>query len=164
MAKNKDKAAKGAKSKKSGGLSFFAILVMGVLLFMVALPTFITLVVGLLPSVLAFFFDRHQGRYLARCVFGLNFSGVAPYVMELWHEGGQSVSIATQQLLDPMTMVIMYGAAGLGWLMYLAMPPIVANVLNLTAQRRTVELREQQRELVKIWGENLISEIEKGHR
>ncbi len=163
MAKNKKKPANG-KPKKSGGLSFFAILVMGVLLFMVALPTFITLVVGLLPSVLAFLCDRHHGRYLARCVFGLNFSGVAPYVMELWHDGGQSVSIATQQLLDPMTMVIMYGSAGLGWLMYLAMPPIVANVLNLTAQRRTVELREQQRELVKVWGENLISEIEKGNR
>lgn len=166
MAKKKDKPAakSGQKGKKSGGLSFLAILVMAVLLFMVALPTFITLGVGLLPSVLAFLFDRHHGRYLVRCVFGLNFSGVAPYVMELWRDGGQSMAMATHQLLDPMTMTIMYGAAGLGWLMYLAMPPIVANVLSLTAQRRTVELREQQRDLIRIWGDNLISEIEKSSR
>ncbi|WP_245835310.1 hypothetical protein [Thalassospira mesophila] len=165
MAKKDKAAAKPAKqAKKSGGLSFFAILVMAVLLFMVALPTFITLVVGLLPSLLAFMFDRHRGRYLVRCVFGLNFSGVAPYVMELWQDGEQSMAMATHQLLDPMTMTIMYGAAGLGWLIYLVMPPVVANVLNLTAQRRAMELRQQQRDLIQVWGESLISEIEKGGR
>jgi hypothetical protein len=55
----------------------------------------------------------------------------------------------------------MYGSAGLGWLLYLAMPPIVANVLNLSAQRRVSELRKRQRGLIKTWGDSLIKEIDR---
>ena len=128
---------------------------------MVALPTFITLTVGLLPSLVAFIFDRSPGRMMARCVFGLNFSGVAPYILELWQDGAQTVGGATQQIFQPLALSIMYGAAGLGWLLYLAMPPIVANVLNLSAQRRVAELRKNQRGLIKTWGDSLIKEVDR---
>lgn len=157
MAKKRNSAS----GKRGGGMSALAVIASAVLLFIVALPTFVTLVVGLLPSLIAFIFDRQSGRYMARCIFGLNFSGVAPYIMELWKDGAQGIGAATQQLTDPMAMSIMYGAAGLGWLLYLAMPPIVANVLNLTAQRRMTELRKKQQELVKSWGDNLIREVER---
>ncbi|MFH1804542.1 MAG: hypothetical protein ABID63_06605 [Pseudomonadota bacterium] len=141
-------------------MSGVAVIASAVLLFMVALPTFVMLAVGLLPSMVAFMFDRGPGRYMSRCIFGLNFSGVAPYILEVWQNGGQTVSVATQQLIDPLTISIMYGAAGLGWIMYLAMPPIVANILNLAAQRRMSELRKRQRELIKSWGDSLIKEVE----
>ena len=154
-------------SKRSGGtrkksaFSGLSVVVSAVLLFMVALPTFITLTVGLLPSMMAFMFDRTQGRTMARCIFGLNFSGVAPYILELWQQGEQTVGAATQQIFQPVALSIMDGAAGLGWLLFLAMPPIVANVLNLSAQRRVSELRKSQRDLIKTWGDSLIKEIDR---
>jgi len=154
--------AKGKKQK--GGRSAFSglsVIASAVLLFMVALPTFITLTVGLLPSMAAFMFDRSPGRTMARCVFGLNFSGVAPYILELWQIPAQTVGGATQQIFQPLALSIMYGAAGLGWLLYLAMPPIVANVLNLSAQRRVGELRKAQRALIKTWGDSLIKEVDR---
>lgn len=154
-------AAKGKGSKGRGAFSGLSVVASGVLLFMVALPTFITLLVGLLPSMVAFIFDRSPGRTLARCVFGLNFSGVAPYILELWQHDGQSVASATHQIFQPVALSVMYGAAGLGWLLYLAMPPIVANVLNLSAQRRIGELRKKQRALIKTWGESLIKEVDR---
>ncbi|WP_404426526.1 hypothetical protein [Thalassospira australica] len=147
--------------KKKSAFSGLSVVASAVLLFMVALPTFITLAVGLLPSMVAFMFDRSQGRTMARCIFGLNFSGVAPYIMELWQQGAQTVGLATQQIFQPVALSIMYGAAGLGWLLYLAMPPIVANVLNLSAQRRVSELRKKQRGLIKTWGDSLIKEIDR---
>jgi len=154
--------AKGKKQK--GGRSAFSglsVIASAVLLFMVALPTFITLTVGLLPSMAAFMFDRSPGRTMARCVFGLNFSGVAPYILELWQIPAQTVGGATQQIFQPLALSSMYGAAGLGGLLYLAMPPIVANVLNLSAQRRVGELRKAQRALIKTWGDSLIKEVDR---
>ncbi|KZB60344.1 hypothetical protein [Thalassospira sp. MCCC 1A02491] len=155
--------AKGKSTKKGGRGAFsgLSVVASAVLLFMVALPTFVTLVVGLLPSLVAFIFDRSPGRTMARCVFGLNFSGVAPYILELWQVPSQTVGGATQQIFQPLALSIMYGAAGLGWLLYLAMPPIVANVLNLSAQRRVGELRKKQRALIKTWGDSLIKEVDR---
>ncbi|RCK28607.1 hypothetical protein [Thalassospira lucentensis] len=154
-------AARGRKPKGRSAFSGLSVIASAVLLFMVALPTFITLTVGLLPSLVAFIFDRSPGRMMARCVFGLNFSGVAPYILELWQDGAQTVGGATQQIFQPLALSIMYGAAGLGWLLYLAMPPIVANVLNLSAQRRVTELRKNQRGLIKTWGDSLIKEVDR---
>ena len=153
--------AKGKGSKGRSAFSGLSVVASAVLLFMVALPTFVTLVVGLLPSMVAFIFDRSPGRAMARCVFGLNFSGVAPYILELWQIPAQTVGGATQQIFQPLALSIMYGAAGLGWLLYLAMPPIVANVLNLSAQRRVGELRKKQRTLIKTWGDSLIKEVDR---
>ncbi|WP_417805247.1 hypothetical protein [Thalassospira lucentensis] len=152
---------KGKKTKGRGAFSGLSIIASAVLLFVVALPTFVTLAVGLLPSMAAFIFDRSPGRMMARCVFGLNFSGVAPYLLELWQHGAQSVGGATQHVFEPLALSIMYGAAGLGWLMYLAMPPIIANILNLSAQRRISELRKNQRNLIKTWGDSLIKEVDR---
>jgi hypothetical protein len=157
MAKGKRSGAKGGRSAFSG----LSVVASAVLLFMVALPTFITLTVGLLPSLVAFIFDRSAGRTMARCVFGLNFSGVAPYILEVWMQPSQTVGGATQAIFQPLSLSIMYGAAGLGWLLYLAMPPIVANVLNLAAQRRVSELRKKQRGLIKTWGDSLIKEVDR---
>ncbi len=153
--------ARQSGSKKKSAFSGLSVVASAVLLFMVALPTFITLAVGLLPSMVAFMFDRGQGRTMSRCIFGLNFSGVAPYIMEIWQQGAQTVGVATQEIFQPVALSIMYGAAGLGWLLYLAMPPIVANVLNLSAQRRVSELRKKQRGLIKTWGDSLIKEIDR---
>ncbi|RCK46684.1 hypothetical protein [Thalassospira profundimaris] len=154
--------ARGRSPKKGrSAFSGLSVVASAVLLFIVALPTFITLVVGLLPSMVAFIFDRSPGRTMARCVFGLNFSGVAPYILELWLVPAQTVGGATQQIFQPLALSIMYGAAGLGWLLYLAMPPIVANVLNLSAQRRVGELRKKQRTLIKTWGDSLIKEVDR---
>ncbi|MHC8493313.1 hypothetical protein ACTU44_11465 [Thalassospira sp. SM2505] len=154
--------ARGRGPKKGrSAFSGLSVVASAVLLFIVALPTFITLVVGLLPSMVAFIFDRSPGRTMARCVFGLNFSGVAPYILELWLVPAQTVGGATQQIFQPLALSIMYGAAGLGWLLYLAMPPIVANVLNLSAQRRVGELRKKQRTLIKTWGDSLIKEVDR---
>jgi hypothetical protein len=41
------------------------------------------------------------------------------------------------------------------------MPPIVANVLNLSAQRRVGELRKKQRGLIKTWGDSLVKEVDR---
>lgn len=153
--------AKGKRSKGRSAFSGVSVVASAVLLFIVALPTFVTLLVGLLPSMVAFIFDRSPGRTMARCVFGMNFSGVAPYILELWQVPSQTVGGATQQIFQPMALSIMYGAAGLGWLLYLAMPPIVANVLNLSAQRRVGELRKKQRALIKTWGDSLIKEVDR---
>ena len=100
--------AKGKSTKKGGRSAFsgLSVVASAVLLFMVALPTFVTLVVGLLPSLVAFIFDRSPGRTMARCVFGLNFSGVAPYILELWQVPSQTVGGATQQIFQPLALSI----------------------------------------------------------
>ena len=91
-------------------------------------------------------------------MFGLNFSGVAPYALDLWATN-QSVDAAMTTVLDPTALMVIWGASGIGWIIFLAMPPVVATFLNMMAQRRVAELRDSQKKLLDAWGDQLIHEM-----
>ena len=59
-------------------------------------------------------------------------------------------------LADVFVLAVMYAAAAFGWLVYMALPPVIASVLQAVAQRRLGVLRSAQRKLVEEWGEDLI--------
>lgn len=120
-------------------------------LVVLSLPTCLLLAFGMLPSWVAYFIDRNRGRYAFRCVAGINITGVAPYALGLWATD-HTLWDAVDLLLDPITLSIMYGTAAIGWMLYLGMPPVVGTFLNIAAQRRIRELKDQQTELVSEWG------------
>ncbi|MEQ9327784.1 MAG: hypothetical protein RJQ21_10870, partial [Rhodospirillales bacterium] len=58
----------------------------------------------------------------------------------------------TKLILDPFTLVVVYGLSALGWVVYNMTPPLVGAVLEMASQRRLTTLREKQRALVTEWG------------
>ena len=141
-------------SNTSEGLNWNLILGVGavlVLLIAFSLPSLIVLSVGLLPTGVAFIIDRSDQRTGTFCVGGMNLCGVFPYVLKLW-TGNHTPAAAKEIISDVLSLLIMYAAAGFGWMIFLAIPPVIATFLSIIAQTRVKVLRATQQEIVVAWG------------
>ena len=49
----------------------------------------------------------------------------------------------------------MYAAAGLGWMMFLTVPPIIASFLSVISQTRVKVLKASQNKILDEWGQKL---------
>ncbi|MGB0671029.1 MAG: acyl-CoA synthetase [Rhodospirillales bacterium] len=124
------------------------------LLIMISLPTVVLLGIGLAPAMVAFIIDRSDQKYATFCVGGLNFCGVFPYLFDLWF-GIHSIETALNIALNPFTLAVMYGSAAFGWMIYMAIPPVVSTFLTVMSQQRLQRLRARQRKLIEEWGEEV---------
>lgn len=116
--------------------------------------TIILLLVGLLPTMVAFIIDKSSGKYATLCVGAINIAGIFPSIFILW-AGQNSFAQAIQIITNVFDLVIMYGAAGFGWMLYIIIPSAVSTLLNIIAQRRISRLRNQQRDLISEWGKKV---------
>ena len=147
--KRKFKAVrKNGSSNKTKAL----LLICGVLAFLVAaLPTVIVLCVGMVPTLVAYIVDMTPGRYTTRCVAGLNIAGVVPFLDHLWLSSNDlyaAIGIVT----DVFAWLAFYVAAGVGWVLFLALPSVVASIKTYNARRKANRLRERLEELKHEWG------------
>ena len=137
-----------------GSFQFILWAVLVAALMFVFPQVFILLIVGLSPSVVAFLIDRTPKKYATFCVGGMNISGVFPAFLNLLN-GDNSIAGAISILTNPFEMTFIFAAAGLGWLIYFAFPPVVKSLLTILAQHRISNLRGVQRQLIKDWGEGI---------
>ena len=114
----------------------------------------ILLLVGLLPTMVAFIIDKSSGKYATLCVGAMNIAGTSPSIFMLW-AGQNSFAQAIQIITNVFDLVIMYGAAGFGWILYIIIPSAVRTLLNIIAQRRISRLRNLQRDLISEWGKKV---------
>ena len=141
-------------SNTSEGINWNLILGIGAILVLLtafSLPSLIVLTVGLLPTGVAFIVDRSDQKTGTFCVGGMNLCGVFPYVMKLW-TGNHTPTAAMEIISDVLSLLIMYAAAGFGWMIFLTIPPVIATFLSIIAQTRVKVLRATQQEIVVAWG------------
>jgi len=69
----------------------------------------------------------------------------------LW-TGKHTPAAATEIISDVLALLVMYAAAGFGWMIFLAIPPVIAVFLSVIAQSRVKALRATQQEIVDEWG------------
>jgi hypothetical protein len=91
----------------------------------------------------------------------MNLCGVFPYLLELWTED-HSLEMASSQLTDVFVLAVMYGAAGMGWMLYLSLPPVIASFIQVMAERRLQQLRKTQSDILKEWGNEVIEDANLG--
>ncbi|MBT3551758.1 MAG: hypothetical protein HOO19_04085 [Rhodospirillaceae bacterium] len=122
---------------------------------MVSFPGLVLLVVvGLVPTFVAFMVDKAPKKYLAFCVAGMNLSGVFPAMIDLW-QGANDIKAAVNIITNVFELTVMYAAAAFGWLIYMAIPPVVAALMAVAAQQRIMQLRASQREMINEWGQDI---------
>lgn len=136
----------------SGTLILWAIAFVAVLFAFTG--TVILVVIGMAPTLVAYIIDRTPKKYAAFCVGGMNFSGVFPSILKLW-EGAPNIKSAISIAFNPFDLIVMYGAAAFGWMLYQVIPPVVAAMIAVSAQHRIAQLRSRQRELIREWGDAL---------
>jgi len=124
-------------------------------LLLLALPTTMVLAIGMAPTLGAFFADKTPGRYLTKCVAGMNFAGVIPSLYHLWITG-HDLKTANGIITDLHNWLLMYCAGAMGWLLFLGLPGAVAVFRSLNATRRIYVLREKQKLLINEWGDCIL--------
>ena len=116
--------------------------------------TILMIVVGMPPTVVAWIIDRSHQKSATYCVAGMNFCGLFPYIMDLW-TGTHSLKAAAAIVTDVFALLVIYGAAAFGWLIFVAVPPVVGTFLTVMSQRRVAQLRTLQRKIIEEWGESV---------
>lgn len=134
-------------------------LMLAVPISLMIIPTMIVLMFSLLPTAVAFVLERNKGWYAGACVGAMNLAGAAPVLTELWFTG-HTVEAAFQGISDVFALLIIYGSAAIGWVIYSTTPSIVSAYMAMTAGRRITALKAQQKELVLKWGPDVESVYE----
>lgn len=119
--------------------------------------TAIVLVVGLVPTIVAYFIDRTESKLAPVTVGMLNICGVLPFLLNMWTKNN-SLAGAMQVVGSPLAWLVMYGAAGVGWGIFYGVPPAVVNFHVMRAEMRIDALRKALAELVQEWGVEVAGE------
>ena len=134
----------------------FLYLMLAIPIALMIIPTVIVLMFALLPTGVAFIMERGRGWYGGICVGAMNLAGAASTLVELWFTG-HTIDAAFAALTDVFTILIIYGSAAIGWVIYSTTPSIVSAYMAMTAGRRITALKAQQKELVLKWGPDVES-------
>jgi hypothetical protein len=121
----------------------------------VLMPSLVLLGISMAPTIVAYIVDRTHEKYLSITVGLLNVCGTLPALVRLWSEG-QSYPAALRIAGDPFTMLVAYGAAAIGWAIYLAMPLILGHYYATSSETRLRTLRSRQESLVEAWGDEIV--------
>ncbi len=138
--------------KSSMAITWWALLIAGALFIFTGMV--LLLVCGLIPGIVAYLIDRSPKKYATFCVGGMNLAGICPAALKLWN-GDNNVAQAFAILTSPFELIIIFSAASFGWLIYFFVPPIVVALLTVIAQHRIAQLREEQKVLIKDWGDGI---------
>lgn len=111
---------------------------------------------GILPGLIASVIDRDRERYLARIVLTYNCLGIAPFVVSILKNSSKSAAIDI--VVDPSTWLIIFGSAGLGWVVYWLFPQIGIIISDITANVKVKQLENEIEQLVKEWGSDILEE------
>lgn len=124
-------------------------------------PYCLVIAFSMLPSAVAFFVDRSGGKFLFKCVLAINACGTLPALLDLTL-AGRDLDAVTEILGDVWYWLYAYGAAAFGWVLYGAVPRLIASYVALKANNRIKELREVQDALVEEWGEDVARQVRGG--
>lgn len=146
MAKKRAKGTKGNKKLSGSILGVF-----GLVTAFVFMPSTVMIVIAMLPTLAAAFSDRLRGETRALTVGSMNLAGCTPFLLQLWHSG-HTLDNALHIIAEPRTIVVIYSAAAIGWIIDWAMSGIVATVMVQRGNARLVAIGKRQEELVERWG------------
>jgi len=115
-------------------------------------PIAIVMVAALVPSVVARIVDSSPNRYLTFTVLGLNLVGSLYFVHQVLALGN-SLEVVAMVLRDSIGWLAALSGAGCGWLLYIAVPPIIAKMAEAQSVLRMRRVHKDQAQLINEWGE-----------
>ncbi|CAO3357778.1 hypothetical protein [Azospirillum melinis] len=136
------------KKKKGGALTLILLIVPAAL---IVHPTTILFGIGMIPTIVAYVVDRDPDKSAPITVGGLNFCGCMPFAIDLWKHQ-HTLGAVAKILADPLSWLVMYSAAAVGWGIYYGIPPLVAGMEVSRAEKRVEVLKQKKVALVQEWG------------
>lgn len=149
--------AKKRRKKKAGWKAqvlLICSLITGVMFSAIA----VILAVGMIPTVVAAIVDKTEGKMRTLTVGAINFAGCTPFMIDVF-KGGNNIETAINFIVQPRTIVVMYFAAGMGYMIDWAMTGIVSSIMVQKGKKRRKDIQKQQKELVERWGQEVTGSI-----
>jgi hypothetical protein len=154
LKRNKRKRAKKAKIGWRGQI----LLIFSLFLSVVMFPTVMLILFAMLPTAAALLVDRMNNGSLAITVGAMNFAGATLYIFQLW-EMGHTPNLAIQIASTPENVIVMYGAAAIGYMIDWAMGGITRTFMVEKGKMRLKEIEKTQADMVERWGKEVTGQI-----
>lgn len=146
------------KKKKALTWKMQLVLIFVLLAAIAAMPTTALLCIGMLPTVVAWLIDRTKERTRALTVGAMNAAGCTPFILQLWMTTN-TLPNSLMIISDPRTIIVMYCAAGVGYLIDWAISGLVGSVMVQRATSRRDQIAKRKAALVERWGKEVTGEI-----
>ena len=158
MAKTENNSKEQQFSWKSNLRALAWGLLIATMFMVISLPSMILILFGMMPSIFAWIIDKSEKKYAMFSVLGMNLSGLLPYLMDIWFQD-HTTEAAISILSNLFDLMVIYGAAIFGWILYVSLPPVIITFLIVISDRRIVLLESNQRKITKEWGEDIINDF-----
>ena len=117
---------------------------------------FIFILLGMLPTLAAYFMDNYRGFPLFKTVAACNLSALLPIISPMFEAVIHGDSFDPKSLIiNPINWLIVYGGAILGWLLIFLCKIIGSFVMTLIYEYRIASLERMQKNLIEEWGQNI---------
>ena len=147
----KKKKTKKKNNKKKISFKFLVFSVLFIALLILFLPTAFLLAVGLLPTFVAAVVDHEPGKNKTFTIGAMNFAGCFPYLLQVWMTS-DSMEKALILLTEPNTIIVMYGAAALGYAINTLVTMGISFLLVQRSQLRLQKIETEKKALEERWG------------
>ncbi len=149
-----------AKTAKKGGIGWRGRVlgIFGLVVAIACLPSAMILLFGMMPALVAALLDRSRQSAKALTVGAMNLAGCSPFLIELWTKGNK-FDMAMTIITNPRTIIVIYSAAGIGYMLDWALTGIIAAFMMQNGQKRRKEIDRQLAALIKRWGPEVTGEI-----
>jgi hypothetical protein len=117
-------------------------------------PTTVLFCGCLIPTFVAALVDPYPQKTTWITVGCMNFAGTVPAWFSLW-DSGQTLMGALELLMQPRTLLMAYGGAGIGWIIYYNVTPFVARLIVMKNEKRLKDIEKRQKDLVRKWGDGV---------
>jgi len=164
MAKKKQKKNNKKDNKKTNkndgkiSLKFVLWLLVGLCVAIFFFSTTILLFVGMLPTLIAYMVDKLPGKSKTFTIGVMNFSGCFFFLLEAWKHPGD-VDFALQLLSNPVTIIVMYGVASIGYFIDYVVTAGVSAVLIQKSKIRVVKIEEEKKVIETRWGAEVTGKL-----
>ena len=155
MGKNKQKAKGGRRGGKWG---LQVMVLFGLVTALVFIPTTAMLCIAMLPTLAAGLSDRIRGETRALTIGAMNLAGATPFLLNLWSTG-HDLDNALSIIMEPRTIIVIYSAAGVGWIIDWAVAGVVATIMQQGGTKRLSDIKERQAALVERWGPEVTGDL-----
>lgn len=153
------KAKKKKNNKKRIGFKAFMVFFFAILVAIVFTPTSLILLIGMLPTFVAYLVDRSLEKNKTFTIGAMNFAGCFPYLLGLW-TGENTLRVSLDYLENPETIIVIYSIAAMGYAINWAVTLFIATILRKRSAIRIDRIEKDKEKLKERWGEKVNGKYE----
>lgn len=146
------------KKKKALSWKIQILMIFTALAAIVAMSTTVMVFFGMLPTLAALFIDRTAEKTRVLSVGAMNLAGCTPFILQLWTTQN-TLENAFVIITDPRTIIVMYSAAGVGYLIDWAISGLIGGIMVQRATARRTSIAKRKEELIERWGREVTGEV-----